>query len=144
MIVGDATGLMGSLNTAAGVKPPNRQNTWPNVRDTCSKIGPNSPAPDQMVVTATGPTPGTVLGVLTFRMNRTRTTTREILNFSSYLASDLIDCLVAIETYSDFRSFDEMVRMTQQMGGGFGNKDLSVWAKQIFDYLQLVDDLDNG
>jgi hypothetical protein len=70
-------------------------------------------------------------------MNRTRATSREIFGFSTYLATDLVQILVAIETHSHFREVDNYV----QRYGRPGNPSLHVWSWLIFDYLQLVDDL---
>jgi hypothetical protein len=143
LIIGDAIELMRWLNLAAGIEPTSRANTWANIQETCRRATPNSPVPQTVAgVSATGTVPYTAAGTIVFRINRTRYGIKEVLSFSSYLASDLIDLLVAIETYSHFQSFGQMAQVVQQLGGGIGNENLSAWARQIFDYLQLVDDLD--
>jgi hypothetical protein len=150
LILGHASGLMMSLNNAAGIEPPNREDTWPNIQEMCSKISPNSPAPDTVIITPAGGgakmppirmQSNTVLGVIVDRMNRTRAGINEILGFAPFLATELIDLLVAIQKFSHFRAFDELTQLTQQTGAGVGNKDLSVWAKQMRDYLKLIRDL---
>jgi hypothetical protein len=140
-IIDDAAALMTTLNKAADVTPVDRKNTWQNVQQTCSRTGPNSPVLDHLVVAGPVPTFGTVFDVIVFRMDRTRAAIREILGFSSYLASDLVDRLVVIETHSHFRNFGYL-RELRQRGQGIGNSDLSAWWKSVFDYLRLIDDLD--
>ena len=134
--------LVKSLNKAARIEPPDRENTWPNIQEMCSKIGPNSPAEGFFIATG-GIASNTVFSVIVDRMNRTRTGTQQILAFSSFLAADLIDLLLAIETHSHFRSFSEHVAMIQHTGIGIGNEDLSVWARQIFNYATLIRELDS-
>jgi hypothetical protein len=75
-------------------------------------------------------------------VKRTRTGIQQILTFSSFLATDLIDLLSAIETHSHFRSTSERVAIAQQMGIGFGDKDLSLSAGDIFIYTVLIRELE--
>lgn len=53
----------------------------------------------------------------------------------------LVDLLVAIQTYSHFRSVSEQVMIIQNTGIPIDNKDLSLLAHQIFNYARLIRDL---
>ncbi|HME76011.1 MAG TPA: hypothetical protein VKI00_10260 [Mycobacterium sp.] len=136
-VVGEAAGLMTVLNIAAGVDP-RRQNSWRNVQDTCERIRPDMPA-GLRVTTASGYRQGTVIDVIRFRMDRARDVNREILRFATFLSSDLIKHVVAIEEHGYFRLFDTL----SQTGRLEQLTDLSVMAREIFDYLQLADHVDD-
>ncbi len=143
LVVMHANEMLVSLNKAAGIEPPDRENTWPNVQELCSKIGPQSPVGGLYVATNSGLASHTVFSVIVDRMNHSRAGIDKILSFSSFLASDLIDLLLAIETHSHFRSFSQQVMIVQHTGIPIGGKDLSVSAPQIFNYVRLIRELDD-
>lgn len=148
LIIEHARNLMTTLNRAAQIEPADRPNTWANVSDLCAKIAPNSDAPMDQGVQLTPNNqvrPVTVLYVILDRIGRTQTCMDGILSYAASVPSELIDLLTAIERYSHFRSFRQIAQMAQQFPGlqfGVGNQDLTMWSKQIFDYLLLVDRLD--
>jgi len=94
-------------------------------------------------MTPTGIKPVSVLYVILDRIARTESCIEGILSFSNAVPSELVDLLTAIQTYSHFTSFRGAGQLFQQFpGGGLGNKDLTLWSRQIFDYLLLADRLD--
>lgn len=44
LVVRHGNDLITALNKAADIVPPDRENTWENIKEMCSKIGPNSQA----------------------------------------------------------------------------------------------------
>ncbi|MGH3787538.1 MAG: hypothetical protein ACRDRG_13525 [Pseudonocardiaceae bacterium] len=134
-VVGEACGLMNSLNEAAGVDA-NRKNSWPNVENTCTLIGPRSPA-NFGLLTPTGTVQGTVLDVIHYHMTRAHDVNREILSFATFLDSEALNLVAEIEDH--LTSIDRMVGLLQQRS----STDMSVLARDIFDYLQLADHLDD-
>lgn len=138
MIVNHARILVTKLNNAANIAPTDRENTWTNVEELCQKIGPNTVLGDLFVGERGGLHSHTVFTVTVDSMRRTQNGIEKVLAFSSYIASDLIDLLTAIETESHFRSFAENALMTEKLGAGLGNDDLSMWAGGIYNYLTLV------
>jgi hypothetical protein len=133
--------LITTVNKAAGIEPVDRESTWENIQELCGKINPNTPAEGLFIGTG-GLGSHTVFTVMVDRMNRTRTGIEQILRFSSFLATDLIDLLLAIETYSHFRSTSERVAIVQNTGIGFGDKDLSLSAHDISNYTVLIRELE--
>lgn len=85
----------------------------------------------------------TVLTVIVDRMNRTRSGIQQILSFSSFLATDLIDLLSAFETHSHFRTFSQHVSIIENTGIPIGNEGMSLWAHEIFNYATLIHELDS-
>ncbi len=126
---------MMSLNETAHVDA-NRKNMWPNVENTCTLIGPRSPA-NFGLLTPTGTVQGTVLDVIRYHMTRAHDVNREIFSFAAFLNSDALNLVAEIEDH--LRSIDRMVGLLQQAS----NTDMSVLARTIFDYLQLADHLDD-
>ena len=136
-VVDEAVDLMTSLNTAAGVDPQ-RPNSWRNVRDTCERIRPDLPA-GVRVKTASGYRQGNVIDVIALHMDRAREVNREILRFSTFLAPELIKHVVAVEEHGYFQRFDNL----SETGQLDQLTDMSAMAPEIFDYLQLVDHVDD-
>jgi hypothetical protein len=141
LVVMHGNQLMTALNKAAGIEPPDRENSWENIKEMCGKIGVNSLA-EGLFIGTKGIGQHTVLTVIVDRMNRTRTGIQQILNFSSFLATDLIDLLSAFESHSHFRTFSEHVSIIENTGIHIGNKDMSMWAHEVFNYAQLIGELD--
>jgi hypothetical protein len=121
---------------------PDRENTWENIQEMCGKVGPNSQA-EGLFIGTKGIGQHTVLTVIADRMNRTRTGIEQILSFSSFLATDLIDLLSAFETYSHFRTFSQHVSIIDSTGIPLGNKDMSLSAHELFNYAKLIRDLES-
>jgi len=140
-VVGEAVGLMDSLNRAAKVDAT-RQNTLSNVEETCGKVTPNTPVSIMLVPTSTelDVKQGTVMDAIHDRITRTCAINREILSFTQYLASDLINHIAAVDSCTLFQGFGLHYNLYHS---GRLRTDMSEWAKAIFDYLQLVDDVDN-
>jgi hypothetical protein len=133
--------LIKSLNKAAGIEPVDRENTWDNIQELCGKINPNTPA-EGLFIGTRGLGSHTVLTVMVDRMNRSRTGIQQILTFSGFLATDLIDLLLAIEACQHFRSTSERVAIAESTGIPFGDKDLSVSKLAIFNYTRLIRELE--
>jgi hypothetical protein len=133
--------LMTILNKAARIEPPDRENTWPNIKDMCGKIKTDTQA-EGMFFGTQGIGQNTVFTVIVDRMNRTRSGIEKILSFSSFLATDLIDLLSAFETAdTHFRTFSEHVAIVQSTGIPVVNSDMSMWSHQIFNYANLIQQL---
>jgi hypothetical protein len=49
---------------------------------------------------------------------------------------------LAIEAHSHFRNTSERVAIVQHTGIGFGDKDLSILAREIFNYAVRIGELD--
>jgi hypothetical protein len=144
LVVMHGNQLMTALNKVADIEPPDRENTWENIKEMCSKISSQHLAPAEGTYVANqGILPHTVFSVIVDRMNRTRTGIEQILSFSPYLATDLIDLLSAIETHSHFRTFTEHMTIMASTGLAISNPDMSLWAHQIFNYAKLIHDLDS-
>jgi hypothetical protein len=143
LIANDARDLMVRLNMAAKIEPTNRENTWTNIQETCSRAKPNDAAPAQIVFVSAGGSAVTVFQLLIVYMEKTRATMREIMQHSTYVASDLIDMLSAIEFDSYFRDAEGLWQLANLTGENrVGGENLSIWSRKLFDYLLLVDALD--
>lgn len=138
-VVGEAHQLIRSLNTVAGVGR-NRPNTQENVEETCQKLRPDALTDELWVPSASGFQQATVMGLIGHHVIRAREVNQEILTFASHLDSELISYLVAIEQYGYFRHFYGWNMAYQK--GMFRGSDLSVLGRPLFDYLQVVDHLD--
>ena len=141
LVVMHGSQLMTALNKTAGIEPPDRENTWENIKEMCSKIGVNSQA-EGLFIGTKGIAQNTVFSVIVDRMNRTRIGIQQILSFSSFLATDLIDLLSAFETHSHFRTFSQHVAIVENTGIPIGNTDMSLWAHEIFNYTKLIHELE--
>lgn len=142
-LVEEAAMLMQALNTAANVEPT-RENTLANVEETCAKIAPRTIVNRTIIPTlAEGSLMQRMIlsAVITESMNRTRKISREILSYSPYVGSDLIRHLAAIDSCELFRSFPFIHELAST--NVMTSSDLSGWAKVFFDYLQLVDHVEN-
>ncbi len=133
--------LMETLNKTAGIDPPDRENTWENIKEMCSKINTNTQV-EGLFFGTKGIGHNTVMTVIVDRMNRTRAGIEQILSFSSFLATDLIDLLSAFEPYTHFRTFSQHVAIVESTGLPIGNQDMLMWAHEIFNYTKLINDLD--
>lgn len=156
MIVRHTNDFVRICDLAAKVDPPSRPNTWENIEDLCSKIGPNDEVPALVPIEMRQLVDNTVAGMISDRLARTRANVENILKFSSFLATDLVDLLTEIETHSYSINFDSPIKgpavaVVERANGDrtelpiparVANKDLSVWAERIFQYLILVDLLD--
>jgi hypothetical protein len=138
-IVGQAVQLMGHLNRAAGVSA-NRVNTLDNVEDICSRLTLSSATPNYAVPVPGGFRIATVADLLRDYKEQTRRLSAELLSFTSYLASELIDYIVAIEHRGYFGIFDQVTHATAGEAGDM--PDIRWLARPLFDYLQLVERVD--
>jgi hypothetical protein len=86
----------------------------------------------------------TVAEQIRIHPDRARELNREILDFAAYLASDVIEYVEAIERHGSLISFRGMVTLStaKQIDGLPSVQSLSIMAGEVFDYLQLVDRLD--
>lgn len=103
-----------------------------NVTETCSKIRPDSQANS------------TAGGDIAFHMERARNVNREILELSSFIASEVISLVIEIENNQFINNFENadpmfMADLVARENSG----DLSYFAPYIFDYLLIVDRLDD-
>ncbi|MGO9034977.1 hypothetical protein [Mycobacterium sp.] len=137
---------MGCLNDAAGLDPPvRRDNTLPNVQEICKRITIDS------IVAVVLPTSdpnfnSRVENVIDLHIANTRATCREILSFSSFLDSGLIDHIFGIEYCSFFKKYESDVLLQVRRITSADQPDpwdLSRFAEDIALYLQAVDGLDN-
>lgn len=137
-VVGEATNLMGTLHQAAGFDS-HRENSLANVQETCSKIGPQTPT--NMLIASASPAAHTpVLDAIHFHMDRARQVNREILDLSSFVASEVICLVNDIESQGYFRAFEFVYPLFK--ADQLGKSDLSMLSRHIFDYLLIVDRLD--
>lgn len=86
-----------------------------------------------------------VKDVINFTIARTRDTCREILSVSSFLSSEAIDCIFAIQYCSFFREYeDDLIRTLRKISSARqpDPRDLSRWAKSMTRYFDAVDRLD--
>ncbi len=137
-VVGEATGLMGTLHQAAGFDS-HRQNTLANVQETCSKIGPETPT--NMLIASASPTAhAPMLDAINYHMDRARRVNREILDLSAFVASEVICLVNDIESQGYFRAFEFVYPLFK--ANQLSKSDLSFLSRHIFDYLLLADRLD--
>jgi hypothetical protein len=141
LIVTQGNQLMTTLNKAAEITPPNRENTWENIEEMCSKVSLNTDA-EGLFIGTEGIGKHTVFTVIVDNMNRTRSWIERILSFSSFLATDLVELLSAFETHSHFRTFSEFVSILKA-GASIDNPDVSLWAHEIFNYATLIRQLES-
>ncbi|BBX59679.1 hypothetical protein TM48_03868 [Mycobacterium shottsii] len=154
MIVTHTNDFIRICNVTAKMQPARRPNTWENIKEMCSTIGPKDEVPSVAPVELQHLMDRTVAGMISDRLARTRLNVENILKFSSLLATDLVDLLTDVETHSHYINFESPIKGTavvQTPTGGstvlpisprVDNADLSVWAERIFEYLILVDQLD--
>ena len=137
-VVGEATNLIQHLNAAAGVDV-DRTNTWPHVEHTCANVNPNQPA-DFLIMEASGVMrQASVIERMAYDMNRAREVSRELLKYPAYLGTDVVSLLVDIDEQGYFKALEQYAGM-----GHFQNApNLSLIAREIFDYLQLADHIDD-
>jgi hypothetical protein len=140
LIVSQADELVEKLNKTAGIEPADRENTWANIKELCSKIGPNT-IQGELFVGVKSVGAHTVFTLLLENWQITRAWIERILNFSSFLATDLIDLLSAFDTHTHFRVTSQQLSM-MQAGLKIQNKTISMWAGDIFNYTTLIRELD--
>jgi hypothetical protein len=140
LIVTQADQLVEKLNKTAGIEPADRENTWANIGELCSKVGPNT-VQGELFVGVKSVGAHTVFTLLVDNMQRTRAWIERILGFSSFLATDLIDLLSAFDTYTHFRSTSEQLTM-MQAGLKIQNPNMSMWTREIFNYTKLIRELE--
>lgn len=75
-----------------------------------------------------------------FYMTRARSVNREILDLSAYIAPEVIGYINDIENRGYFNVFDEIYQLYSR--NVFNSPDMSWLARNVFDYLQIVDRLD--
>ena len=76
-------------------------------------------------------------------MNRTRAWIASILSSSSFLATDLITVLSDFEIHTHFHQASEHVMIAENTGIPVVNQDLSLWARSIFGFTQLLRQLED-
>jgi hypothetical protein len=135
-VVAQATGLMQTLNRAAGFDPP-RQNTQANVEELCAKITTHTPAPIFLLGSA-NPLGATVADAIYSYTTKARQLNRDILSLSTYLSSDLIDLIALIEDHGELDRF-EFIYTAYRQGHTGKDDNLSGIAPVLFNYLQIVD-----
>jgi hypothetical protein len=141
-VVGEARNLIGYLNSAAGFND-SRENSLANVQETCGKIKAGQRA-DLLVPGPTGRLmQASVLDAISHYLTRARHVNNEILAFSDYVDTDLIRLISDIENRSYFRLFDNYVPLINRGPLKEDDWDLSFIAREIFDYLQMVDKVDD-
>jgi hypothetical protein len=143
LIVTQGKYLITKLNEAAQIEPPDRESTWPNIQEMCSKIASNTPSSAGFFIGTKGLGHHTVLTLILDNMNRTRSWVTSILGFSSFLATDLINLLSAFDTHTHFRLASEHVMITENTGIPVKDKDLSLWAQSMYGFTQLLRELED-
>jgi hypothetical protein len=110
---------MQTLNQAAGFDAQ-RQNTLANLEELCGKLKPdqgvNSLVPTLEVK---GFRQGNVMDAITYRIGRARMINREILNFTTYLESKLVNDVAAVDSCSLFQNFGYAYDLFSK--GSYGN-----------------------
>lgn len=142
LIVTQGNQLIQTLNKTAEIEPSERENAWETIEKMCGKISLTTQAEGWFIGTK-GLGQHTVFTVIVDNMNRTRAWINQILSHSSYLATELIDLLSDFELHTHFRTTSEHVSIAQSTGMQVGNKDMSLWAHQIFNYAKLIRELDS-
>jgi hypothetical protein len=135
-IVGEAWFLMEDLNIAAGVWVQ-RPASWANVKEVCNKIGPGSSANPPFITT---PTPDKVIDLIEYRVNNAKELHRELLSFSTYLSTELVNLVVELNDSSLINLFEDYVPRFRSRH--YYDDDLDFAAVQLYDYLRLADRLD--
>lgn len=135
-VVAQATGLMQMLNKAAGFDA-DRECTLANVKEVCAKITPQTPA-DSLLLANVNPHGPTVMDAIYSHSTRARQLNRELLDLSTYLASDLIHLIALIEEHGGLDEF-ELIYAAYQRGHLNKSDNLSGIAPVLFNYLQIVD-----
>jgi hypothetical protein len=135
-VVAHATSLMQMLNKAAGFDA-DRECTLSNVKEVCAKITPQTPA-DLFLLTDVNPLSATVMDAIYYYATGARQLNRELLNLSTYLASDLIDLIALIEEHGGLDKL-ELIDVAHQRGHLHKSENLSGIAPVLFNYLQIVD-----
>jgi hypothetical protein len=138
-VVAQATGLMQMLNRAAGFDAE-RECTLANVKEVCARITPQTPV-DLVLATNVTPLSATVMDAIYSYVTRARQLNSELLNLSTYLASDLIHLIALIEEHGGLDEF-ELIYAAYQSGHLDKSEDLSGIAPALFNYLQIVDRVD--
>jgi hypothetical protein len=126
----------GDLNIAAGVWVQRRA-SWANVREVCNKIGPGSSANPPFIPT---PTPNKVIDLIEYRVNNAKELHRELLSFSTYLSTELVNLVVELNDSSLINLFEDYVPRFRSCR--YYDDDLDFAAVQLYDYLRLADRLD--
>jgi len=107
--------------------------------ETCSKIGPDSKA-NLLYATPNGTEYHNVLDAIAYHMDRARQRNRQILEFASFVPSDVLSLITAIENDGYFRIFERIYPMYK--ADVIRNTNLSFLARNFFDYLLIADRLD--
>ncbi|OBK39824.1 hypothetical protein A5658_02975 [Mycobacterium sp. 1245111.1] len=141
LIVTQSDYLITKLNEAAQITPPNRDNTWPNIQELCSKINADTVSDAGLFFGTKGIGHHNVLTLIVDNMNRTRAWITSILGFSSFLATDLIDMLAAFDVHTHYRLASEHVMIMETTGIPVKNDDLKFWAEGLFAFTQLTSQL---
>jgi hypothetical protein len=137
-VVGEATNLIQHLNDAAAVEV-GRTNTWPNVENTCASVNLNQ-LTDALIREPSGAMrQATVIENMEYDMGRAQEVNRELLKYPSYLSTEMVSLLVDIDEQGYFKAFERY----KAMGHFQTATDLSLIAREIFDYLQLADHVDD-
>jgi hypothetical protein len=143
LIVTQGKYLITKLNEAAKITPPNRDSTWPNIQEMCSKINTDTISNAGLFFGTKGIGHHTVLTLIVDNMNRTRAWITSILGFSSFLATDLIDLLAAFDVHTHYRMASEQVMIMENTGIPVKNDDLGFWAQSLFGFTQLIGKLED-
>lgn len=101
-IAREATHLVYDLNRAAGVDG-RRDTTLENITDICRRLRPEGRTRQQLTEFGEG---RTVWELVSLHLNRARAVHREILNFTSFLASDVVKMVAAIDNCRLYREVD--------------------------------------
>jgi hypothetical protein len=135
-VVAQATGLMQTLNKAAGFDA-DRECSLANVKEVCAKITPQTPA-DLFLLANVNPLSATVMDAIYSYSTRARQLNLELLYLSTYLDSDLIHLIALIEEHGGLDEF-ELMYAAYQRGHLNKSDNLSGIAPVLFNYLQIVD-----
>lgn len=139
LVVSQPRSLMGSLNNAAGFNTlERRENSLANVEETCKLLTLNSDGRAILPAPYHSGSEATVMDVINYNIGETRARCRDVLDFTSFLASDVIKYLYEIENCYFMVSFEERVNLQWALPM-HGDQDLSYWAKYISEYLEKAD-----
>ena len=128
--------LMDSLNNAADFNPlEQRENTLPNIQETCKLLTLNSDGRAILPAPYYSGSEPTVMDVINHNIAETRARCREVLGFSSFLASDVIKYVIEIENCYFLVSFEQRMGLEWALPMN-RDRDLSYWAPYIFEYLE--------
>lgn len=141
-VVGEARNLIDALNRAAGFDATGRENSLVNIEEVCRILTPGMRV-GMRIPTASGALENaTLVYEIDYFMRRARQVNHEILDLSTYLDVEVISLITSIENHGYFKIFEPFNSYFER-GLLKPDHNMSFIARDVFDYLQIVDKLDD-